>query len=553
MVISLVFSPEGSSVWSPRYVRLSDPQRCTSYPNSVVPVVCHFEVIILPRKRSAFSLTLPARESNTLLSHWLRDAIRESIIAGNLQPKQKIPSSRELAAQYSLSRGTVLAGLEELKAEGYLSTVRGSGVYVSTVLPDSLMQRKITSRRITSKTHDFTRLSQYAKRVKPVSYHVNSLSLAFRTNLPALDLFPTSLWSRIAAQRLRRASSNQLLGCVAGGYGPFKEVVAQYLRTSRTVRCEVEQIVIVSGVQEAVDLTARLLLDPGDRVLMEDPGYHVSAAAFEAVGARVVGVPVDKEGAAPSAQSFHGARLLYLTPGHQCPTGVTMSLARRVEILRRARDSQTYIFEDDHDSEFRYSGGPLPAMQSIDQNNLVIFGGSFNKVLFPSLRMGYMVLPPALVEVFQRTKFINSRHHSLLDQVIMQEFIEKGHFGRHLRRMRKIYAQRHEALIHHAEKRLSGLLSLSSVEAGLQTIGWLEKGLSAEDVCSAAAKRNIDVIAIDRFIRTAVVPEGVQIGFAAVSENAIEKGIQVLGEVMDDLIASTSVSNRVRRRQQRIY
>jgi GntR family transcriptional regulator/MocR family aminotransferase len=500
----------------------------------------------LRRQGSGFLLTLPARESRVSFSHWLRDAIRSSILSRNLQPNQRIPSSRELAAQYGLSRGTVLAALEELKAEGYLATIRGSGVYVSAVLPDSLMQGKVsTTRRTVSTSRDLTRLSQYARRVKPISYNISPTSLAFRTNLPALDLFPTSLWARIAGQQLRRTSSNQLLGCVPGGYGPFKEIVAQYLRTSRGVRCEVEQVVIVSGVQEAVDLTARLLLDPGDRVLMEDPGYHVSAAAFEAIGARLMSIPIDKDGAAPSAQSFQGARLLYVTPGHQFPTGATMSLARRIEILRRARDAQTYIFEDDYDSEFRYSGSPLPAMQSIDQHNLVIFAGSFNKVLFPSLRMGYMVLPPALVEAFERTKSINSRHHSLLDQVVVREFIEKGHFGRHLRRMRKIYSQRHEALAHHAEKHLSGLLKLSPVEAGLQTIGWLKNGLSAEEVCSAAARRNVDVIPIDRFTRKIVGPQAIQIGFAAVDECAIEKGVKVLAGVMNDLITPKSVSRHL--------
>jgi GntR family transcriptional regulator/MocR family aminotransferase len=503
----------------------------------------------LPRQGSAFLLTLPARESRISLSHWLRDAIRSSILSRNLQPEQRIPSSRELAAQYSLSRGTVLAALEELKAEGYLSTIRGSGVYISAVLPDSLMQGKVSgSHRAASTSNDLARLSHYARRVKPISYSLSPTTLAFRTNLPAMDLFPTSLWARIAGQQVRRTSSNQLLGCVPGGYGPFKEIVAQYLRTSRGVRCEVEQVVIVSGVQEAVDLTARLLLDPGDRVLMEDPGYYASAAAFEAIGAKLLSVPIDKDGAAPSVQSFQGARLLYVTPGHQFPTGVTMSLARRIEILRRARDSRTYIFEDDYDSEFRYSGSPLPAMQSIDQHNLVIFAGSFNKVLFRSLRMGYMVLPPALVEVFERAKSISCRHHSLLDQLIVREFIDKGHFGRHLRRMRKIYSQRHEALAHHAKKHLSGLLSLSPVEAGLQTIGWLKNGFFAEDVCSAAARRSVDVIPLDRFTRKVAVPQAIQIGFAAVDENAIEQGVKVLAGVMTDLISPKSVSHPLRSR-----
>ena len=453
-----------------------------------------------------------------------------------LQPGQCVPSTRELARQYGISRGTVLTAIEDLKAEGYLLGARGSGTFISKALPDRLLHKSIpvSSPRVAG-PGELPRISDYAKRVKPLSHFVSPLSLAFRTNLPALDLFPTNLWAQVVGRRLRQSSTSHLLGCEPKGYLPLREAIAQYLRTSRGVRCEREQVVIVSGVQEAIDLVARLLLNPGDRVLMEDPGYQVAFAAFEAVGARIVSVPIDNEGAAPVQQAFHDARLVYVTPGHQFPTGVTMSLRRRVEILRRAREASSYIFEDDYDSEFRYSGSPLPSLQGIDRDNLVIFAGSFNKTLFPSLRMGYMVLPPALLEVFERTKAIVSRHHSVIDQAVICDFIEQGHFNRHLRKMRKVYAERLAALSYHSSKYLSGLLELSKIEAGLQTVGWLKTGIFAEDASSAAASKRIDVVPLSRYCHKERLQQGIQIGFAAVDESAIAKGIHSLAAVLGSL------------------
>jgi GntR family transcriptional regulator / MocR family aminotransferase len=379
-------------------------------------------------------------------------------------------------------------------------------------LPDHLLQSKTLS--VQGKPHhpvESPRVSHHAKRVFPISHFYNPHSFAFRTNLPALDLFPTALWAKVVSRRLRQASSNQLLGCETRGYAPLREVLAQYLRTARGVRCEPGQIVIISGIQEALDLVARLLLNPGDRVLIEDPGYQVAYAAFKAVGAKLISVPIDGDGAAPSRQDFRNARLMYVTPGHQFPTGVTMPISRRAEILHHAREAKTFIFEDDYDSEYRYSGSPIPAMQGIDGENRVIFAGSFNKVLFPSLRMGYIILPPALLEVFVMTKAIISRHHSVLDQVAICDFIEEGHFGRHLRRMRNVYAERLEMLSYYVRKQLSDVLTLSDIEAGLQTVAWLKPGISAEDLSMAAADRRVDIVPLNRYCLKMRLPQGIQI------------------------------------------
>lgn len=484
-------------------------------------------------RTTPYQLVLPPRTSSVPSSHWLREALRSGILSGMLRPGQRMPATRELARHYGLSRGTVLAAIDDLKAEGYVRGAPGSGTFVCDLLPEELMRSRAPSApRKKAPAGEFPRLSDYAMRVKPVPYFANPASLAFRTNLPALDLFPTTLWAQVASRRLRRVSTSDLLGCSTSGYWPLRQVLAEYLRAERGVRCETEQIVIVSGIQEAFDLVARLLLNPGDRVLLEDPGFQGAYAAFEAAGASLVSIPIDAEGAAPGRHDFRNARLMYVTPGHQFPTGITMAHRRRVEILRHARESGTMILEDDYDSEYRYSGHPIPAMQGIDRDNLVIFTGGFNKVLFPSLRMAYIVLPPALLENFVMIKALLSRHHSVFDQTVVCDFIEQGHFGRHLRRMRKIYAERLQALSHHASRHLSGVLRLSDIEAGLQTIGWLKTGILAEDAAFAAAKRKIDVVPLSRYCHASRLEEGIQIGFAAVDEASIAKGILGLAEAV---------------------
>lgn len=493
----------------------------------------------MKRRTTPYQLVIPPRTSSVPSSHWLREALRSGIRSGMLGPGQRMPATREIARLYGVSRGTVLTAIDDLKAEGYVRGVPGSGTFVCDLLPDEFMQNRAPSRvQKTVAPAESPRLSDFAKRLKPVPYFANPVSIAFRTNLPAIDLFPTTLWAQVASRRLRRVSTTDLLGCDTRGYGPLREVLAQYLRAERGVRCDTEQIVIISGIQEAIDLVARLLVNPGDRVLLEDPGFQAAYAAFGAAGANLVSIPIDAEGAAPARNDFRNARLMYVTPGHQFPTGITMAHRRRVEILQHARESRTIILEDDYDSEYRYSGRPIPAMQGLDTDNLVIFAGSFNKVLFPSLRMGYIVLPPALLEKFVMTKTMTSRHHSLFDQTVVSDFIEQGHFGRHLRRMRKVYAERLGALSYHARRHLSGILRLSEIEAGLQTIGWLTTGIIAEDVAFAGAKRRINVVPLNRYCHAHHLEEGIQIGFAAVDEVAIEKGILGLADALHSLDAS---------------
>jgi GntR family transcriptional regulator/MocR family aminotransferase len=348
-----------------------------------------------------------------------------------------------------------------------------------------------------------------------------------------VELFPATLWAQVTARRLRKASRRLLLGCEPMGHQPLQEAICGYLGTSRGVRCRPEQVAIISGVQEALDLSARLLLDAGDRVCMEDPGYVGAAVIFEALGAKVAYAPVDEEGMRPSAANLEGARLVYVTPAHQFPLGTSMSLARRLSLLDWARKTGALILEDDYDSEFRYAGRPAPALQGLGDGQQVLFAGTFSKVLFPSLRLGYLVVPEDLIERLSALKSVTSRHAPVLEQAVLNDFINEGHFARHLRRMRQVYAERLGVLLEAARRHLAGGLEISEVEAGLQTVGWLREGLDAESVATAAAARGLEVTPLGRYARRPLAREGLQLGFAAVSPRELERGVRELAAVLE--------------------
>jgi GntR family transcriptional regulator/MocR family aminotransferase len=486
------------------------------------------------KRTTAFELMLPMRESGTPAYLWLYLALRGEILEGRLRPGARLPGTRDLGNQYGLSRGTIVNAFEQLKSEGYVEGSVGSGTYVSKALPDEPLQvTRGSGAPPAPRSRPRRNVSEYGTRVTPFPALEVRPSRAFRPNLPALDLFPMTLWAQITARRLRRASTSLLLGCGPMGYGPLQDAVADYLNASRGVKCVPEQVAIVTGVQEALDLVARLSLNPGDRVCMEDPGYTGAAIVFEAFGARVGAAPVDDEGMELRGPSLRGSRLVYVTPAHQFPLGTTMSLARRLALLEWARKSGALIFEDDYDGEYRYSTRPVPALQGLDRNGRVLFAGSFNKVLFPSLRLGYLVVPPDLVPRFAATKSVTSRHPPLLEQAVLCDFITEGHFGRHLRRMREVYAERLSVLLDSARERMAGLLEISSVEAGLQTAGWLCGGIDGESAAKAAAARDVEVTPLSRYSRRHLAREGLQLGFAAVDLSEIRRGVRELAAALE--------------------
>jgi len=492
----------------------------------------------MPKQTTAFALTIAPRQPGIAATRWLYGALRGAILDGRLRPGTRLPATRDLARDYRLARGTVVVAFDQLKAEGYLEASVGSGTFVARSLPQDMPRTvRAAAPRSGAVRAPTRRTARYAGRVRPFEEGIATGPIpAFRTNRPALDLFPLALWGKVAARRVRRATQGLLQGCAPTGYQPLRQAAADYLIRARGAACLPEQVVIVSGVQEALDLVTRLLLDPGDRVVIEDPGYFGASFLFDAAGATVVPVPVDDEGLTVDAAALRGARLVYVTPAHQFPLGVSMSLARRLALLECATSTGALIFEDDYDSEYRYAGRPLPALQGLDRHGQVLFAGSFNKVLFPSLRLGYLVVPLDLVDRLAALKSMTSRHQPALEQAVLTDFIVDGHFGRHLRRMREVYAERLSTLIASADDRLGGLLEISRIEAGLQTVGWLRDGITADAAARACARRGVEVTPLNKYWRSRPSREGLYLGFAAVDQKQIRRGVRELAAALEEHI-----------------
>lgn len=487
----------------------------------------------MAKRATALPLTLPPRPPGTGAARWLYESLRDAILEGRLRPGQRLPSTRDLARQLDLARGTVVSAFDQLGAEGYVAGAVGAGTRVSEVLPEELLRApRSTAGRPGAAPAGSVRFSEFGHRVELLRGNEPRPLRAFRANEPALDLFPIQLWAQIAGRRLRRASSRLLLGCEPAGHAPLREAIAEYLSSSRGVACEAAQVIVVSGIQEALDLASRLLLRPGDRAALEDPGYPGALAVFESHGTRIVPARVDADGVVPELHRWRGVRFAYLTPAHQYPLGVSLSLARRLELLEWARVSGAWLFEDDYDAEYRYAGRPAPALQGLDRHGVVLFAGSFSKVLFPSLRLGYLVVPPSLVDRFAAAKSVLTRHAPLLDQAVLADFLAEGHFARHLRRMREIYAGRWATLNEEVARELSGRLELSPIEAGLQTVGWLAPGTDGAAVERAAASREVEVVSLHRFTRRTPARPGLQLGFAAVDAKEIRRGVRELAAAL---------------------
>jgi GntR family transcriptional regulator / MocR family aminotransferase len=476
----------------------------------------------LPKTVSSFELTLKGRPRHQGLTPWLYGELRSAILDGRLATGARLPSSRDFASQYGLSRGTVVTVLERLQAEGYVTSRVGYGTWVNRVeAPGPARQATMTPAYI-------RRVLSADKRPQPWvdSAFVDAIR-PFRIGVPAIQEFPSEVWGRIAASRARKFRSWLSKEADRRGYRPLRDAIAEYLRTSRGVRCTAEQIVIVSGIQQALDLLARFLLKKGDRIWMEDPGYFGARIAFENAGARMVAVPVDEEGLSVSAgmRASPAARGAYVTPAHQFPLGATMSLERRLALLSWAARTGAFVIEDDYDSEYRFEGAPVPALQSLDTHSSVLFIGSFSKTLFPALRLGYVVLPAPLTDLFLSFRYRTDFRNSSFDQAVLCDFIVDGHMARHLRRMRNLYAERLAALMAGARQYLDGLLEISDVRAGLYTIGFLRNEMTSRQAEELAAAQGIEVLAVDRCTLRRPDPKALLLGFGGFSEVAIRQGL----------------------------
>ncbi|HEX8292851.1 MAG TPA: PLP-dependent aminotransferase family protein [Pyrinomonadaceae bacterium] len=469
-------------------------------------------------------------ESPTPLYRQLYDCLRRAILSGQLAPGTRLQSSRETAAELNVSRNTVVNAYEQLLAEGYLEGQVGSGTYVSRALPEDLLNVKTLTRRCTREGAGGVALSERGRvfaAFAPSVPRAPEPVRPFQTGVPALDAFPFDIWSKLVARHWRRPADTLLGYGEPQGHAPLRRAIASYLGLSRAVRCTPEQVLVVDGAQMAFDLIARVLLDPGDAAWMEEPGYPGARAALTAAGARLAHVPVDAEGldVAAGAALEPGARLVYVTPSHQFPLGMTMSLPRRLALLDWAGRAGAWVVEDDFDSEYRYEGRPLASLQGLDNDGRVVYVGTFSKFLFPSLRLGYIVAPAGLVDAFIAARAMAGRHSPSVEQAVLTDFIEEGHFGRHIRRMRTLYRERQMALVGALKEEAGDIVEVEPSDAGIQLAAWLPEGLDDREVSRAAAARGVESRPMSSFYAGEPGRAGVELGYAAFNEAQIRQGV----------------------------
>lgn len=479
----------------------------------------------------------------------LYEQLRAAIVNDCRIPRSaKLPSTRSLSETLRVSRNTVLAAFEQLLAEGYLEGRIGSGTYVARALPEACLGARPQA-SAPGYTRPPVRVSERGRHVQRMMPSTNIASVVpapskpkpFRLHAPSFESFPYDVWRKISQRTWDRIRPEMLgYGCPAG-WQPLREAVAHYLRAARAVRCDWQQVIITNGAKQAMHLVAQTLTDPGDPVFIENPSYSGIRVAFTLSGARMQPVPVDAEGLdiAEAERLCPEARLAYVTPSHQYPLGTTMSLNRRLALLDWARRRDGYIIEDDYDSEFRYRGRPLASLQGLDREDRVLYIGTFSKVLMPSLRLGYMVVPPDLVDTMIAARAHYDWSSPVIDQATLAEFIAEGHFARMIRRNRALYAERQAALVDAGKRHLHGLLRLPAKECGMHLLGWLPRGVDDRACAAALSANGVEVLSLSQFASAPADPGGLLLGYAPFDERSIVAGVEKMAAVLEREVVLT--------------
>jgi GntR family transcriptional regulator/MocR family aminotransferase len=477
------------------------------------------------------TLYLPIdRQSGSPLHRQIYDATRRAILDGRLRPGQRVPSTRALALELGVSRLPVLAAYGQLLHEGYLEGRTGSGTFVGAALPDDLLKPHAPASAP-------ARAGSVRHSARPPLRARDDGGLGpFRMSLPALDEFPHEAWARLVARHAHALTHAQMAYGDPAGEVPLRMAIAEHLRTARAVRCEAEQVLIVSGSQAALRLASTVLLGRGDRVAVEEPSYPFASVALSAGGEELVPVTVDEEGMSVASLRRRGARVraAYVTPSHQYPLGASMTAARRFELLEWAFRKEAWVLEDDYDSEYRYVSRPLGALQGMDAHQRVVYIGTFSKVLFPALRVGYLVVPPSL-----RQRFVDAREafdlmSPTLYQLALAGFLREGHFARHLRRMRGVYLKRRHALLAGLARHCGNRLTVHNADAGLHVAVLLAGGLDDEDIVHRMAGRGLTATALSACYMGTARRSGLLLGFGGSTERRLLESTRVLGEVLRD-------------------
>lgn len=467
------------------------------------------------------------RASSVPLHRQIYEGFRKAILGGMLRPGQRVPSTRALATELEMSRLPVLTAYEQLLHEGYFEGRVGSGTYVCAAPPDA-------SLRVKPRAPVQARPSRTKQRAHVTPGRDEGGVRPFRMSLPALDEFPQLQWGRIVARHAHRLAPLHMAYGDPAGLGALRLAIAAHLRTARAVNCEAEQVLVTSGSQAGLRLCAAVLLARGDRVAIEEPGYPGARAAFTAAGADIVPVPVDDEGIDVSALAAmrQRVRAVYVTPSHQYPLGMSMSAGRRLALLEWASRHDAWIIEDDYDSEYRYVSRPLAALQGMDARERVVYVGTFSKVLYPSLRVGYLVVPRALWDAFLDARDALDVFSPSLYQLALAEFLDEGHFARHLRRMRAIYQRRREALLEGLARHCDGALIVLNADAGLHVATLLPGAEDDQTVIKKMTARGLTAMSLSVCFAGPTHAQGLLLGFGGFDERSLLAGTRTLGDVL---------------------
>lgn len=487
-----------------------------------------------PKQRFEFENLSLDKNNKLPLFRQLEGQLRSAIWAGQLKPNERLPSSRRLAVQLNIARNTVINAYDQLIVEGFLIAQKGSGTRVvqhASLLNKPLEKRVKATKEISVSTASFTLSNRFYNAITCYEYKEKKQSTRpFIAHTPAYDEFPRKQWAQLIGKRLRQKNNEWIERTSSSGYYPLRQAISAYLGSARGMTTNANEIMITAGAQQAVNLIAALLIEPGDVVCFEEPAYMPAVAVFEMAGATIKFIPVDENGLCVDTlkKIVKKAKIIYTTPASHFPLGVTLSQERRHDLLVWAEKTETLIIEDDYNGEYRYRGRPLSTLYTMAQSKNIIYLGSFSKLLFPALRLGYMVVPKELMQPLAQLRWLLDRHSTPLEQMVLTDFINQGYFTRHLRRMRTLYVERQQHLAQLAQQYLQKHLTMPLLDGGLHLIAYLDSYLAESDFLQACIRAKVDVSSVSQFCTEKNQSKGIIFGYAAHTKPAMTYAIKKL-------------------------